>query len=42
VRITIQVIDPIRIERRCPTLDAVNLVAFAEQELGQVRADPAR
>lgn len=38
VRITMQVIDPIRIERRCPTLDVVNLVAFAEPELGQVRA----
>ena len=38
VRVLVQVIDTVGIERRRPSFDAVNLVAFVEQELGQIRA----
>jgi hypothetical protein len=36
MRILIQVIDSIGIEGRRPALDAVHLVAFAEQQLRQI------
>ena len=38
VRILIEMIDSIRIKERRPALDAVDLVALLDEELGQVRA----
>ena len=38
VRIAIQVVDAVGIERRGTALDAVHLVAFREQELGEIGA----
>ena len=38
VRILVEVVDPVGVEQRGAALDAVHLVAFAEQELGEVGA----
>jgi hypothetical protein len=38
VRVLIEMIDTVGIERRGAALDAVDRVAFAEQELGKVTA----
>jgi len=36
VRIRIDVIETIRVESRCPADDAMHLIPFGEQELGEV------
>ena len=36
MRISIDMIDPLRIERTCPADEAVHLIAFREQKLRQV------
>ena len=38
VRIYIEVIDPIGIERRTPAEDSMNLIAFLEEKLRKIRA----
>ena len=38
VRILVEMIDAIRVERRCTALDAVDLVAFFQEEFRKVRA----
>jgi hypothetical protein len=38
VRILVKVIDTVGVEHRSAALDAVNLVAFLQQELGQIGA----
>ena len=38
VRVLVKMVDSIRIEQRSAALDAVHLVALAQQELGQVGA----
>ena len=38
VRILVEVVDPVGVEQRRAALDAVDLVALAEQELGEVGA----
>ncbi len=35
VRILIDVVDPLRVEQRGPALDAMNLAALFEKELGE-------
>jgi hypothetical protein len=42
VRIRVQVVDPVRVERAGAADQAVHLVPLAEQQLGQVRAVLAR
>jgi hypothetical protein len=37
VRVMVQVVDPVGIEQARPADDAVDLVAFAQQEFGQIR-----
>jgi len=36
VRVLIQVINPVRVEQRCASLDPMNLVAFREEKLRQI------
>ena len=38
VRVLVDVVDPLGIERAGPALDAVDEVAFVKQKFGQVRA----
>jgi hypothetical protein len=38
VRVLIDVVDPIRVEQRGTPFDAVNLIAFSEKKLGEVRS----
>ena len=38
VRIAVQMVDPIGVERRGATFDAMHLVALIEQELGEICA----
>ncbi len=35
--VLVKVVDPIRIEKRCPALDPVDLIALAEEKFGQIR-----